>query len=440
MVKVFKLFVNSFKTFFKSTFYPVKTVSLQINQNNLKKITIISTIVLIGTIIAVAKGQILSAYLGKGYPYNTFLFIPKDAFNDFFNMYNLNVHLNPYFEKYSFNSNYYPFGNIIFYLFTFLHKWSAYFLYVILFSLMFFYFNTRYFLKSNFVDSARNILIMTFLTFPYLSILDRGNIEGLMFIFVALFYYFDHKKQNVLSSLFLSMAIAMKLYPAIFVLHLIAEKKYKNLLQVVFLTLLLSIASASMFQGGLLPNLKFVLSGFDIQTSMLLAPDHMQNGVSLFNVVKIIMYKLSLAGKIDMQLLLNLYFKVILVFSIILSVYVIFVEKVQWKRTTLLVFAILMFPHISGFYKLIFLFLPIYQFVNTDEIKKTDWAFSVLFALLLIPNNYIYLKGFTSDSSYPDISSLIVIGVTLMLMITTLIVYEKVVEHKSFKKGSVYAD
>ena len=69
-----------------------------------QKINLLSAIILTGLAASVIFHCILGFYKGFVYPYNTFLFIPADRFNDFFNTYNHSKQLNPYFSDYWFTA------------------------------------------------------------------------------------------------------------------------------------------------------------------------------------------------------------------------------------------------------------------------------------------------------------------------------------------------
>jgi hypothetical protein len=49
-------------------------------------------------------------------------------------------------------------------------------------------------------------------------------------------------------------------------------------------------------------------------------------------------------------------------------------------------------PQVSCDYKLIHFFIPIFLFINTKDKSKKDFAYVLLFALLLIPKNYHLLS------------------------------------------------
>ena len=147
------------------------------------------------------------------YPYNTFLFWPADRFNDFFNHFYRAEHLNPYRPPNIFTV-YFPFTYILVYLLTFLPAKVAFVLLFGIFICSFAYYVFRNLPASDYRGRISGVIIFTFLSYPILFTVDRGNLEILVFLFLVLFLNYYQKGDNVKSVIFLSLAIAMKLYPA----------------------------------------------------------------------------------------------------------------------------------------------------------------------------------------------------------------------------------
>ena len=87
------------------------------------KSKIVTLIIVIGFSCSVIFHYIAGVYLGKGYPYSTFLFKPNDRFNDFLNIYRATAGLNPYAASVSV---YFPFSYIPIYFLTFLKPLVAF--------------------------------------------------------------------------------------------------------------------------------------------------------------------------------------------------------------------------------------------------------------------------------------------------------------------------
>ena len=92
----------------------------------------------------------------------------------------------------------------------------------------------------------------------------------------------------------------------------------------------------------------------------------------------------------------------------IVALYIFFWEKNFWKKVALLVFSMNLFPFVSGDYKLIHIFIPLFLFINSDNTDKFDFLYSILFGLLIIPKAYFHYP------SNPEITSSVIINPLLM--------------------------
>jgi len=388
------------------------------------KITLASAIILIGFFSAVFFHYFMGAYMNKPYPWNTFLFIPSDGFNDFFSMLRINHHLNPYFFNSDIHSNYYPFANIIFYIFSLSHKtyeWVSFSFFLLIFTIPFALLN-RHYLSNGSKSNLINMLIFTFLTLPFLITIDRGNIESWVFLCTALFIYYFQKNKSIPACIFLSMAIAMKLFPAIFLILFVTEKKYKEIGFTLLFTSFISVVSLSLFQNGFFNNLHFVLSGFGVSNWELFGNNnYLRRGVSLFTIVKIWLINTNHIHSINMPSVISIYVKISLIIFGLIALYIYFIEKEFWKRVTLIVCPMLFLPHMSADYRLLYIFIPLYLYVNNETKTKLDLFYLLALVLLLIPKDYWYLQGFLTDSGKADYSINNTINTSILVIMTVVI-------------------
>jgi hypothetical protein len=401
------------------------------------KTDIIKTIVWVGFIAAILYHWIQADFMGlKYYPYNTFLFDPHDRFNVFFNIYRATVGLNPYSHSVSV---YFPFTFAIMYLFTLL---SANFAFILL-TVIYIGFFVCYIFFSSRTNKLSNVFVFTFLSYPVWFIFDRGNLEALLFIFLALFAYFYQNKQDLFSVIFLSFTIAMKLYPAVFLVLFLADKKYKNFALTIILTLVLTLLSAAMLKGGIVNSfigLREVLAKFNYWYVIQSLTHGIQHGVSIFGMIKIFLYGLflSLPGTFlataaqgsyqyyiwhnSAQTILANFYKLYPIFALLifvaLTIFILKKEHVLWKRISLLVFSMLLLPQVSFDYKLISIFIPLMLFINYSN-KPTKYyiIYSIMFGLLLIPKDYYILVN--------DVSIAVIINPLIMIIIASMIIFER---------------
>ncbi len=407
------------KMFFNNVIQPV---NLEINKEIKEaKIRYIVTIILIGFVTSVFFHYFQGVYQNLPYPHNTFLFLPSDKFNDFFNFYNLLQYQEPYFGNHQ--SVQYPFSNLIGYAFTILPRTTAFIVYTALFMYAFIIFAVLFTYPENSKKHISELLIISLLTYPILFTLDRGNPESYVFISLLGFIYFYEKKEYLLTVIFLSSAIAMKLFPIVFVIIYLSDKKYKEVLLTGLFTCVLTIFSLLFFKGGIYENLVQIIRGANlVRLNVFLGGDLVvQRGVSLFTLAKIFFIETDLIYKVNMAKFLSIYIIIAVALGLFIAVYVVLVEKEFWKKVAILVVAMLLLPHVSADYKLIHIFLPLFLFINTPRSSRLDGLYIALFGLLLIPKDYYLLSKVISDSGVADISISVIINdivlITMLLLI-----------------------
>jgi hypothetical protein len=275
------------------------------------------------------------------------------------------------------------------------------------------------------------------MSYPFLFTIDRANAELYTFLFLCGFAYF-YNSLNHYKSLFalicLSLAIAMKPFPAIFLVLLASEKKWKNILYVIIFAILITIFSMMCFQGGFLENIQ----GLRRNQAMFvknyaIGSQGWPYGVSLFGLIKVITgfilkvcSHLGLASDTQqvffdlVSLLLKPYSLLSLIIVGLVSLYILNKEKILWKKLALLVFVMAVIPPTSADYRLLNLFIPLAFFINESRSSKFDLAYLILFGLLLIPKNYFIIPAMTDMG----LSIGVIINPLLMLIFGFLIIKE----------------
>jgi len=339
--------------------------------------------ILAGFFIAVFFHYIENFYFGNGSPHSTFLYYYVDqAFKDFYDTIRSNALFDPYYSHYL-HGEYFPFSYVLVYPLTLLGFHLALFVYYLVFFAGYLFFTTRYF-ASNWLI----IFILSFLTFPILFSFERGNLELILFLFLAAFLFFYEKNKIVISTVFLTAAISLKLYPIVFLALFLADKQYKALFFTLFLCLLTAILSLAILKNGIMHNLigwHHVITNLN-NACALTMNNCIQFSVSLWGAIKIIMgefYK----NKVVTLLGYKIYFVSGVIYSLLITAYIVFVEQQLWKKIALLVTIMLLFPSISFDYKMLSLYLPLFFFIK-DQAKKYDLLYASLFVVILIPKNY----------------------------------------------------
>lgn len=392
--------------------------------NKEMKIYILCFLVVAGFALAVGFHYYYYYYRHQGYPFSTFLFLPKVHTSDFYDVLREGRFLDPYLTN---KSAQYPFLVLLGYLFSLIPQHQYYF-YVGIVSGLFLLFSIINLWLGKWYLNLTPIFSITFLSYPFLFTLDRGNFEGLLFVFLLAFIFFYSKKQYLVSAAFLSVAIATKVFPAILLVLFIPPKKYREMIICVAITLTITIISLLCFKGGFSANLNYLLAGVNISSNTNfdrftgIESNVVQRGVSLLTLVKIFHYETGLLPRFFQVNFSNVYTVLVVTLAILTVVYIIFIEKEIWKKTALLIFAILLFPPISAEYKLLHVFIPLYIFINCQNSSKSDLPYLLMFGLLLIPKDYYFFQGVISENGIKEISISVVINMLTMIFMALAIV------------------
>ena len=395
-----------------------------------EKVLLISTIVLVGFFIAVVFHYVLGFYMGLGVPYNSFLFAASSAFCDFKDILPLVADFNPYLVPSDW-INYFPLAYILLFPFTLLKNWVlGYLIFVISFLSFFLFMNVKNFYCDNLsrMQNFRNIFLLTFAVYPLLYLLDRGNFDMFLFVVFALFVYAFKSEKYRAAAVFLAVANAMKPFTILFLFLFLFKKKYKEFFLSIGLSSILIIGGFLVLNGDFISQINvFVADLARVSSDYVYGNNNnfgMQFCSSLFPMAKLFLCKWGANPLISTVLLSKIYSVFIIILSLITLVFV-KREKLFSRQIALLTCNMLVCPYLIQAYKLIFLFPAIWLFVNEKVKSKFDLAYTVLFAILLIPKQILILRQIHSVTMSPGFSLEIIINPIVMLCICALIIFEQ---------------
>ena len=230
-------------------------------------------------------------------------------------------------------------------------------------------------------DSKKNNDVLVFILFlmtsaPFLFLFERANIIIVSLIFSMLFFVFKDSENKILrefSLLFLAIAACIKIYPAVFGLVLLKEKRYKESLRCALYGILLFVLPFS-HMGG------YDKIGVMLDSLMQGATDTIKMGYG---------YKVNISNTIAIlcAFFKNAYGEAIIAFGTKLS-YLIFIvslvaawfSKSKWRTAAILAALMAVIPGFSYMYSLIFMLVPLIFFFNEDNHRRIDYVYAVLFA------------------------------------------------------------
>lgn len=268
----------------------------------------------------------------------------------------------------------------------------------------------------------RNLFFIIFLfSFPTVFALERGNIINLAFVLTVFFISFYENENRLLRELsFLALALAagIKIYPAIFGLLLVRQRRIRECIKLTVYGILSFIGPFFLFGGwkAVLSFLRGILSfadnrvaragGFSegmvasAQTGMLgsgelavidkvdgttIMPQDYGYNFAFKNICKIIqeILEISLSDRTVSVLL------IFLCGALLLTA---FKTRERWKELLSYTLILILIPSFSGAYVTLFLFIPFIEFLNRMIEKRdrsgilvTDLFYAWLMFLLITP-------------------------------------------------------
>jgi len=381
-----------------------------------KRIRLIGAIVLIGFWVAVVYHYELGVVEGIGYPFNTFLYRPGFQFADFPNFLSMSVNFDPYLHPNLLGpGNYLPFVFIIGFILTRLGPLPVVLLLFLTlsyaFTLLISYFNLR---MENKIDTFTQAFIYSSLTYPILISLDRANMELLSFAFLYLFIYYYQRQNRGASVAFLALAVTMKIFPAVFFVLLAVDRKFRDLAYTIILILLLNVTAYAIMPGGIIANFNGNLAGFanwenfNAGTVGLIFSHNLTNLISVFFLF---------TGQVNAIPTFAMPYTIFafLFFSLI-TIYIFLWEKDFWKKVALLVLAMDLLTNRGYDYKLLYLYIPLFLFINTLRREKLDLLYAVLFGLLLIPKAYYHFPALPEANISILLNPLLMLGLMFVII------------------------
>lgn len=344
-------------------------------------------------VLSVCGYYIAGAYLGKPYPYNTFLLNPANRLGDFFEMVRLTREWNPYLG--ASRSAYPPFANLFMGAWAMLpDTWS-----VVVFNVaagIGFFALIRALAKPASMLVVLGLFLALYVSsYPVLFCIDRGNSEIYVALLVGVFLFFynsPNRGGRWMAVVALALAISLKIVPVVFCFLYFKDRRWRELGGVFWVALLASLGALFMFRGDTASNAKAFIETINGAQNAA-SSDLLYAGfsASLFNGLRLLgmwsHHRELVAAATD-------YYVAIVGFIIlIVTVRLWFGRFVMWESAVCMAALGCLGPSISGDYKLCVL-LTAGLFVLLDGAatrKRYRIVVLVLIAFACAPKNWIVL-------------------------------------------------
>lgn len=402
--------------------------------NKSEKVTLLSTIVFVGFVVAVIYHYILGGYMGLGFPDKSFLFYSPTVGEDFIGMLYVIRDLNPYDHMDSW-INYFPLAYLTIYPLTFIkNAMASYLMCLFLFLSFFGGMNFKWLSCENLtkIENFRNIFIFTLMSYPFLMVVDRGNFDMFLFILFTAFIYSLKSEKYLLAAILIAIENACKPFSILFLFLFLFKKKYKEFFISLILTAFLVLGGFLVTKGHFFDQINtFLLNLIDFKKHYILSNYDNNYGMfgssSLFMALKLLLTRITHTPIIPLALLAEAYKYLNLFISVVLLFFT-FKEKIFWKQISLLTLQMLLLPYLTNDYKFIFLFAPIWLFLNSETKSKYDLIYTIFFGLLLIPKSMLIIMPVSGIEYYYSLS--LIINPIIMISLLGLMIFEQIKNKK----------
>lgn len=378
------------------------------------KLRLATLVVVTGFAVAVILHYVQGAYCGLRYPYGTYLHRPGDSFevdpalttnHDFSDLLAVCTHAadrDPYFTaiprpftgREPFPSNYFPFGAMLPYPLTRIpYPWA-----VAVFSggfvLFLGWFNWTFMRTGQPLADAIPIVALTLMNYPAQMIVDRGNLEAVVFMFLAGFVMLGIRRRLDGAAGLLGAAIAMKAVPVVFLpfCHRLAGRR--GLLVAVGTAGLLTLAALLAMRSPVAASLgQFAtnLANYSKATGNQLEPANHGSGFAAAIVVTAWLSQLAPVVRPVFVVLQAAYPAIAAVILGLAMAASMMLPLKLWELATVAAVCLVGLPVSSPDYRLISMMIPFVLFVNSRTERRVGVVVTILFALLLTPKAWLVL-------------------------------------------------
>ena len=270
-------------------------------------------------------------------------------------------------------------------------------------------------------DSVVFAIIAVVLSQPFISLIDRGNIQILVTGFVVLGLFNLNAEKSWVSPVLIGLATAMKVYPFIYMAIYVKHREWKRLAISVITALLVSLGSLLMFAGGITENFRMMFN------KVLVFHDVTNSALRYNSSLKALLLSVEeknrgWAGDIAKELLSS-YTLVTLCLVLILGVMILTVKMDMFSFGILAAVFCSLFLDLTATYVLTLFVVPLMHLSDSPIKSWTRFISLTCLAILLIPKGI----SLTESGGKNDVASLTsILNPTMMIILFVVALYEAV--------------
>lgn len=247
----------------------------------------------------------------------------------------------------------------------------------------------RYLLRCGFKAAPAALAITSALSFPMWYAIQRGNVVIFAIPLTMFFVFFrNHERKLVreLSYIALALAAGLKIYPAVFGILLITDKKYKEAARLIIYGILAFVLPIFVF-GGPDQLVQLVKNIFSFHSGLSKKEAPFRSGYSYQELVAVFIHNKSIA----------VFGKIVFWCMEAMALIMVFLLPKDWQKLTALCYMVFNIRSLSSIYALTFFLIPFVLFLTDKRrFKWNDYLYLLCLALMFIPLPCIWY-GFTDS-------------------------------------------
>ena len=350
----------------------------------------VAYLVVAGMVIAAAWVYRQGFYKAMPFPKNTFVFLPTDHFNDFFNFIGPVRAEDPYSYQWS---NYFPFSYLLVYPLVQLSRSQITDLYLLLVCGGVCWYLFAQLDSLRLADRLGVTFILGIFTYPMVFMIDRGNFEAFVVLLLIGFVWALLTDRRAVAIAFLGAAGAMKGVPLIFVAVFLIRRDFAAVGWTIAVAVALNVAG-TVFYGFDVPHaLDLLRKNLDLyREGYIIGDAGLGWSTSLWCALKVLMVDGLGADAGTVRSVLPVYEAGAALAGFGLVAALLLRPYAVWQQITLLTSATILLPEVSGDYKRLHLIIPLALFLRYGATDRWRWPYAAAFALLLVPLPYAWIR------------------------------------------------
>ena len=321
-------------------------------------------------------------------------------------------------------NNYLPFTMAFFWVFSHFDYWRSFVVYLLIPVVGIFWVMWKTFENEGSVDRIRLLISTIILTAPFVSLIDRGNVQLYVVWFCCLGVYLLNTNRALSGAVLLGLAIALKGYPVFFLALWIRAKRWREAIVATLVAGVSTLVPLLFYEGGIVRNLHRVLRNVRLNEEL-----YAVDSLAYNNSLKGTLLALSRVAPLHIDgLAIRMYNHFTLVVAVLAILgMVVMMNKSLDAFSVTLVGCVLMTSLVDyvGGYAVAIYFVALVAMART-EVRMKAWrvrVVCVLLAIQMMPKGFP-LRFWSQDPTGPVATYTSLFGGTASVLILGMIVWE----------------